>query len=85
MPKNLENQWKLMKIANIDREILYNFWETWGNSMKFSEILWLMIILEVTKNKGFTLSLEDTFFEKAQRRGGGSNWPTVPPVVSGVS
>ena len=25
-----------------------------------------MIILKVTKNQGFTLSLEDTFFEKPQ-------------------
>ena len=25
-----------------------------------------MIILKVTKNQGFTLSLEDTFFEKHQ-------------------
>ena len=29
-----------------------------------------MMILKVTKNKGFTLSLEDTIFEKPQ---GGSN------------
>ena len=27
----------------------------------------LKIILKVTKNQGFTLSLEDTFFEKPQR------------------
>ena len=31
-----------------------------------------MIMLKVTKNQGFSLSLEDTFFEKPQ---GGSNWP----------
>ena len=34
-----------------------------------------MIILKVTKNQGFTFSLEDTFFEKPQKewvgRGGG--------------
>ena len=29
-----------------------------------------MVILKVTKNQGFTLSLEDAFFEKTQ---GGSN------------
>ena len=29
-----------------------------------------MIILKVTKNQGFTLSLEDTFFEKSQGWGG---------------
>ena len=28
-----------------------------------------MIILKVTKNQGFTLSLEDTFFEKPQGEG----------------
>ena len=28
-----------------------------------------MIILKVTKKQGFTLSLEDTFFEKPQGRG----------------
>ena len=74
MSKNLKNWWKLMKIANIDREILHNFWTTWGISMKFSGKMWLMIILKVTKNQGFTLSLEDAFFEKTQ---GGSNW--YPP------
>ena len=31
-----------------------------------------MIILKVTKNQGFNLSLEDTFFEKPQRGGGGN-------------
>ena len=34
--------------------------------MKFSGKMCLMIILKVTKNQGFTLSLEDTFFEKPQ-------------------
>ena len=40
-----------MKVANIDREILHNVWTTWGTSMKFSEKMWLMIILKVTKNR----------------------------------
>ena len=31
-----------VKIANI-------FWTTWGNSMKFSGKMWLMIILKATK------------------------------------
>ena len=31
--------------------------------------MWLAIILKVTKNQGFTLSLEDTFFEKPIGRG----------------
>ena len=35
--------------------------------MKFSRKMCLMIILEVTKNQSFILSLEDTFFEKPQR------------------
>ena len=63
---NVKKSGKLMKIANIDREILHNFWTTWGISMKFSGKMRLMIILKVTKSQGFTLSLEDTFFEKPQ-------------------
>ena len=35
--------------------------------MKFSGKMCLMIILKVTKKQGFTLSLEDTLFEKPQR------------------
>ena len=34
--------------------------------MKFSEKMCLKIILEVTKNQGLTLSVEDTFFKKPQ-------------------
>ena len=45
--------------------------------MKNSENMWLMTILKVTKNQGFTLSLEDTFLEKPQG-GGGWNWPSLP-------
>ena len=57
---------KMMKIANIDREILQIFWKTWWISIKFSGKIWPIIILKVTKNQGFTLSLEDTFFERPQ-------------------
>ena len=32
-----------------------------------------MIILKVTKNHGFTFSLDDTFFEKPKGGGGGVN------------
>ena len=32
-----------------------------------------------TKKQGFTLSLEDTFFERPQEGGGGWNWP--PPAI----
>ena len=49
---------------------------TWGVSMKFSGKLWLLIILKVTKNQCFTLSLEETFFKKPQR---GSNWHDLFP------
>ena len=38
-------------------------------------------MLKVTKKQGFTVSLEDTFFEKPQ--GGGSIW-TPPPPSSAV-
>ena len=34
--------------------------------MKFSGKMCFKVILKVTKNLGFTLSLEDTFFEKPQ-------------------
>ena len=34
--------------------------------MKFSGKMWLMIILKVPKNHGFTLSLEYTFLKKPQ-------------------
>ena len=34
--------------------------------MKFSGKMWLVIILKVTQNQGFTLSLGDTFLEKPQ-------------------
>ena len=42
--------------------------------MKFSEKMRLMIILKVSKNQGFTLSLEDTFFEKPQGVGRASSF-----------
>ena len=52
-----------MKIGNIDSGILHIFSMNWGISMKFSEKMWLMMILKLTKKKGCTLSLEDTYFE----------------------
>ena len=39
-----------------------------------------MIILKVTKNLGFTLYLEDTFFEKPQGVG-----QIVPPAALGLN
>ena len=65
IPKNLL---KLMKIANFNREVLHIFWTTWGNSMKFSGKMRLIIILKVTKNLAFNLSLENSFYKKPQGR-----------------
>ena len=36
--------------------------------MTFSGKIWLMIVLEVTKNQGLTLFLDDTFLEKSHKR-----------------
>ena len=79
MSKNPKNQWKLMKRANIDRGILYIFWTTWGISIQFSGKMWLMIIIKVTKNQGFTIFLEVTFFEKPQWEGGGGGGCQIVP------
>ena len=38
--------------------------------MKFSGKMCLMIKLKVTNDQGFTLSVEDTFYEKPQGEGG---------------
>ena len=62
-----------MKIANIDTKNLHIFWTTWEISMKISEIMWLMIILKVTKKQVFALSLEENFLEKPQGRVGKGN------------
>ena len=82
--QKIDENW--LKLANIDREFLHIFWMTWGNSMKFSGKMSLKIILKVTENHIFTLSLEDAIFEKLQA---GSNWlppPTHPssPAVLGL-
>ena len=66
MPKIPEHWGKLMRIANIHRAFFHTFWTTWENLLKFSEKICFMIILKVTKNQGFKLFLEDTFFEKPQ-------------------
>ena len=47
--------------------------------MKFSEKMCPKIILKVTKNQGFTLSVEDTFFEKSQVGGVGRGQIDLPP------
>ena len=71
-----------MKIGNIDRKFIHIFWTTWRNSMKFSGKMCFKIILKVTKNQGFTLSVEDTFFEKPQDGGGKLTLPL--PAVLGL-
>ena len=48
--------------------------------MKFSEKMCLKIILKVTKNQGFTLSLENTVFKKPQGEG-----QIEPPAVLGLN
>ena len=57
-----------MKKSNIGRENFHICWKTWRISMKFSEKISLMIILKVTENRNFILSLEDIFLEKLQGR-----------------
>ena len=57
--------------------------------MEVSGKMYLKIILKVTKNQGFTLSLEDTFFGKAQGvgMGGWGGWGiklTTFPAVLGL-
>ena len=64
------------KIANIDREILRNFWTTWGISMKISRNMWLMIILKITKRQGLGPHYTRYFFWKTTKKG--SNWPAPP-------
>ena len=40
-----------------------------------------MIILKVIKNQDFTLSLEDTFFEKNTEKGGQTELPPLPAIL----
>ena len=79
MLKNPKNWGKLMKIANIDRDFLHVFWPTWGNSTTFSGKMCFKIVLKVTKNQGFTLCLEDTFFWKTTKPPGGVRQIDPPP------
>ena len=57
---------KVLQIVTIDGENLHIFWTTWGTSVKCLGKMWLLIILQVTKNQGFTFSLEDKFLKKVQ-------------------
>ena len=65
-----------MKIANTEEENLHILWTTWKISMKLSGKMWL-ITLNVTKKQCFTLSVENTFFEKPERERERENvnWP----------
>ena len=45
--------------------------------MKFSRKIYLKIILKVTKNRGFSLYLEDTLFEKPR---GGEGRSQIDPI-----
>ena len=58
-----------MKIANIDREILHNFWTTWRISRK----MWLTIILKLTTHKkpGFHPLFRRSIFRKTTGGGRG--------------
>ena len=67
-----------MKIANIVKESFHIFRMTSGISMKFLGKMWLMIILKVTKNQEFIISLADTFLKKTKER---SN---CPPTFLGL-
>ena len=44
----------------------------------------LMTILKDTKNQGFTLALEDAFFENQKKGGGGWGQTEPPPAVLGL-
>ena len=52
----------MMKTVKIEEEDLHIFWTTWGISMKLSGKVWL---LKKLKKQGFSLSLENTYLEKA--------------------
>ena len=63
MSKNPTNQWKSMKIANTNKEVLYIFWTTWGIWMKFPG---KMYNDKSHKKQDLTLSLKNMLFEKPQ-------------------
>ena len=67
-----------MKIANIDRETLHNFWTTWEIAMKFSGKMCLTI-LKFTKKPGFHPLLRRYIFRKPQVGG-----QIDPPAVLGL-
>ena len=62
---------KLMKIVHMEEENLYIFQTTWDISIKFLGKMWLTINDNIKRHEkpGFTLSIENTFLEKQQKRG----------------
>ena len=75
---------EMMKIANFGGEILHISWKTWGISMKFSGKMWPIIILKVTKNQDFTLSIEERFFERPQEVSQ-IDCPPPPPALPSIA
>ena len=67
-----------MKIANIGREILQNFWTTTGIWMKFLGKMCLMIILKVTKKPGFHPFFRRCIFRKTTGEGVKLTLPPSP-------
>ena len=76
---NVKKSKKLIKIVNTGEDYLHIFQTTTGIFMKLSRKMCLMIILKVTKNHGFTLSLENAVLQKQQ---GGQTDP--PPAFYGL-
>ena len=72
---NVKKSEKLMKTVNIEENHLHIFWTTWGISIKFSEKIWLKIILKVTKKQGIILCLKNAFLEIWQKGGGQTDPP----------
>ena len=66
----------MIKIADIDREVLDIFWTTWGISMKLLGKMWLTIIIQIyiyikkTKTPGFHLVFKRYIFRKSTRERG---------------
>ena len=64
--KTPENQWKSMTIANIDWEILQNFWTTWGISMKFYAFCLAVSNTSIANGSFFAYSSTDNFLSPTQ-------------------
>ena len=67
-----KNATESVKIVDIEVENIHNFWTTWWITLKISGKMWLLKLLKVAKNHGFTTSLKTMFLEKPQ--GGREVW-----------